>query len=230
MFLSVADSWSSSMSARLVLVGVVLFTGLFGSLTASAQGRPVAPAFAAGDVVVRGRATAIMPYDERSKIDLIGGRVDVKPRVLPDIDVSLFLNEHWSITGQTGVVKTYITLKDTLYGDIDVGSVQSVPLAVSAQYHFTTRGRWTPYVGVGVVANWSFGEKPAGGYVQSFEVSVPPAPLVKAGVDYQISERWFANFEARQIFLPDQTIEDGGITARSSLKTVTIGAGVGSRF
>ncbi|SCX35373.1 Outer membrane protein W precursor [Agrobacterium rosae] len=186
--------------------------------------------FEPGDVMIRGRVTDIVPYNVKSSIDLIGGRVDLPPMILPDVDVSVFLSEHWSITGQTGVLNTKIKLKDTLYGDIDVGTVWSLPLSLAVQYHVETQGRFRPYVGAGMIATWYFGEKPAGGFVQDFSVSSSYAPLLKAGVDYQLSDRWFANFEVKRIFPPTQTIENQGVRAKTSLDTIATGIGVGYRF
>lgn len=180
--------------------------------------------------MIRGRVTAILPYNETSSIDLIGGRVDVPPMILPDVDATVFLSERWSLTGQVGLLKTDIELKETLYGDIEVGSVWSVPVAFAVQYHFQTQGRIKPYIGAGMVASSYFGEKPAGGYVQDFTVSARPAPLIKAGIDYQLGRHWYGNLEIKQVFPPTQTIENQGVTAKTSLDTLMVGFGLGYRL
>ncbi|WP_052675647.1 OmpW/AlkL family protein [Agrobacterium arsenijevicii] len=186
--------------------------------------------FQAGDVMIRGRISGLIPYNQQSTVDLIGGHVNVPSMILPDLDVSVFLSEHWSVTGQTGVLNTKIKVVDTLYGDLDVGTVWTLPLSLTVQYHPAMEGRFKPYIGAGMVATWYFGEKPAGGYVQDFSVSNSYAPLIKAGVDYQIDDKWFANFELKQVFTPTQTIQNQGISARTSLETISAGFGVGYRF
>ncbi len=217
-------------STRAVFIAVVGLLGVYDAWPAIAGDLKSARGFEAGDVMIRGRITGIVPYNEKSTVDLIGGHVDVPSMVLPDFDVSLFLSEHWSITGQTGVLNTKIKLDDTLYGDIDVGTVWSLPLSLAVQYHPQTEGRFKPYVGAGMVATWYFGEKPAGGYVRDFSVSASYAPLIKAGFDYQIDDKWFLNFEVKQIFPPTQAIENQGVRAITSLDTISAGLGLGYQF
>lgn len=215
---------------RLRFFGSIALSFTFGAQIAIADDRVTARTFETGDVIIRGRISAIVPYNQNSTVDLIGGHVDVPVMILPDIDVSLFLSEHWSITGQTGALNTKIKLKDTVYGDINVGSVWSLPLSLAVQYHLNTEGRFKPYVGAGMLATWYLGEKPAGGVVQNFKVSASYAPIVKAGFDYQVNDKWFANFEVKQIFPPTQTIENQGVNAKTSLDTTSAGFGVGYRF
>lgn len=209
---------------------IALFSMGFAWPTLAADELGVASGFEAGDIMIRGRLSGMLPYNESSTVDLIGGHVDVPAMILPDIDVSFFLSQHWSITLQTGALNTKIKLKDTFYGDIDVGTVWSVPLSLAANYHIATDGRFKPYLGAGMIATWYVGEKPAGGYVRDFSVAPTYAPLIKAGFDYQITERWYANFEAKQLFPPTQTIQNQGVTARTSLDATSVGFGVGFRF
>ena len=150
--------------------------------------------------------------------------------ILPDVDLTVFLGDRWSITGQTGMLNTRIKLKGTQYGNFDVGTVWDVPASLAIQYHCRRHGRAETYVGAGLVANWYFGEKPAGGLVQAFKVSPVYAPLIKVGLDYRLDKKWLVNAEVRHIFVPPQTIENGGVSARTRLKSVTTGVGIGYRF
>lgn len=215
------------------VVGVVAALLAISSGAAFAADRieaPGHPRHKAGEVIVRGRIMGVLPYDESSTIDLIGGRVHVPPMILPDVDLTVFLGDRWSVTGQTGALKTRIKLQGTRYGDFDFGTVWDIPASLAVQYHFRRRGRVETYVGAGLVANWYFGEKPAGGFVQDFKVSSVYAPLIKAGLDYRLNDKWLVNAEVRQIFVPTQTIENDGVGARTRLKTVTTGVGIGYRF
>lgn len=200
------------------------------SAAAPAAAGEVGSGFAAGDVVVRGRLAGILTYDQKTTIDIVGGRIDRPPLVLPDVDVSLFLTDSISVTGQTGVLWSTIKIKQTLYGDIDVGTVWSVPLAVSGQYHLPAAWGIRPYIGAGIVANWFFGERAAGGFVEDFKVAPNTSPLVKIGFDYPINDRWFANLEVRQIFIPSQSFANQGFGAQSSMNTISVGLGLGYRF
>lgn len=202
----------------------------FASATFAADELRSAPSFATGDIMIRGRLSGMLPYHVESSVSLIGGHVDVPAMILPDLDVSLFLSEHWSITMQTGGLKTKIELKNTLYGDIDVGSVWSVPMSLAVNYHIKSSERFKPYIGAGMIATRYLGEKPAGGFVRDFSVTPTYAPLIKVGIDYQMTDNWYANVEAKQLFLPTQTIENQGVTATTKLDATSVGFGVGYRF
>lgn len=216
------------LASLLVVASIVFF--IFDARTSRADDVSTARGFEAGDVMTRWRISGLVPYNQQSTVDLIGGHVNVPSMILPDLDVSVFLSEHWSVTGQTGVLNTKIKVEDSLYGDIDVGTVWTLPLSLAVQYHPEMEGRFKPYIGAGMVATWYFGEKPAGGHVQDFSVSTSYAPLLKVGFDYQIDDKWFANFELKQIFTPTQTIQNQGISARTSLETISAGFGVAYRF
>ncbi|WP_162234681.1 OmpW/AlkL family protein [Sphingomonas sp. Leaf231] len=221
---------SAMVNVPFVLRALLTLFGTFAAHAAVAHNIGSWRGFASGDVAIRARVTRIVPYNQKSIVDAIGGRIDVPPMVLPDVDISVFAADRWSVTGQAGLVKTDITLRDTAYGDIDVGSVWSLPVSLAAQYHLPTKGRFKPFVGAGVVVSWYFGEKPADRYIHDFRVSTPPTPQIKAGFDYQLNDTWFATFEAKRLFTPTQTIENEGVTIRMSLDTVTVGAGMALRL
>nr|WP_289852077.1 OmpW family outer membrane protein [Rhizobium sp. SSA_523] len=192
--------------------------------------KPDAGAFQAGDILLRARIMGAMPYDQHTRIDGIGGEIDVPAMILPDIDISYFVTDHWAIEGQTGVLRNDITIHRSAYGDIPVGKVWSLPLSVTAEYHPLQDARLSPYLAAGVLINWFFGEEPAGGYVDHFKVSTRYGAVLRAGMDYRLDDRWFANAEVRQLFLPEQTIENRGMTAKTSLKLLSFGLGIGFRF
>lgn len=186
--------------------------------------------FEAGDVVVRARMSGVLPYDVRSHIDVIGGRVDVPRMVLPDMDVSYFLTDRLAITGQTGALKTRFSVRDTIFGDIDVGSVWAVPVGVSFEYHVLPDARFNPYVGLGAVATWYTGAKSASPLVKDFRVDPQLSPVFRVGLDVRMTETWFANTEMRLVLPPTQVLTNSGVTARTDVKSLTLGFGVSYRF
>lgn len=207
---------------------------LVSALTAGTPGRAqeVAPTgLAAGSFLARGRVIGMIPYDQHSQIDIIGGRIDSQPMVLPDADLTYFFTDHLAVSGEIGVLKTSIVGRDTLIGKLPIGSVWSVPLMATAQYHVDAASRLDPYVGAGVYSSFYFGEHPAGGYVTNFKVSPDVGALLQAGFDYHLSGNWYANVDFRQIFLPTQTIRNGSLGgAKVSLDVAIIGVGLGYRF
>lgn len=217
-------------TARSVLMHLCLFWAAVMSAPCHAQ--EAAPAgLTAGSVLVRGRLIGMIPYDQHSQIAVIGGKIDAAPMVLPDADLSYFITDHVALSGETGALKTSITARDTLIGRLPIGSVWSVPLMATAQYHFSPESRFNPYVGAGVYASFYFGEHPAGGYVPKFSVSPEVGTMLQAGFDYHIAGNWYANLDFRQIFLPTQSIRNGSLGgAKVGLDVAVIGAGIGYRF
>ena len=56
---------------------------------------------------------------------------------------------------------------------------------------------------------------------------------MQAGIDYNFTGHWFANFDVKQIFLnADAHVDALGTTvkARTALDPLVIGAGIGYRF
>lgn len=185
----------------------------------------------AGSLLVRGRLIASVPYEAQSEIAQIGGRLRTQASVLPDGDLTYFLTDHWAVGGEAGILRTKVAAEKTLVGDLDIGHVWSAPVMATAQYHFLPEQRLNPYVGAGVYASWYFGEKPAGGLVTSFKVPPQYGAILVAGIDYQISGRWYANAEIKQVFLAEQTYQSSsGAAARVSLNVLIAGVGIGYRF
>ncbi|PYE37772.1 outer membrane protein [Rhizobium sp. PP-F2F-G38] len=184
----------------------------------------------AGDLLIRARISGVLPYDLHTRIDLIGGTIEVPRLVLPDLDISYFLTDHIAITGQAGALKTRFKIRDSLYGDIDVGSIWTLPLALSADYHLLPDARINPYIGLGAVATWYKGAKPASPLVKDFSVERQISPMIRAGMDVQITETWFANTEMRLVLPPTQVLTNSGVTARTDVKSLSLGFGVSYRF
>ena len=210
----------------LVLLGVVAWSA------GPCRAQIFAPGgLGAGDVLVRGRIIGMIPYDQHSRIDIVGGHIDTKSMVLPDVDVSYFITDHIALDGETGILRTKIEARDTLVGRLPIAETWSVPVSLAAQYHFAPGGLLNPYVGAGINANFFFGERPAGGYVTAVKISPQTGVLLEAGLDYRLSDHWFANVEARQIFFPAHTLRNGDLGgAKVSLDTLILGAGIGYRF
>ena len=58
-------------------------------------------------------------------------------------------------------------------------------------------------------------------------------PALQAGIDYNFTGHWFANFDVKQIFLnADAHVDALGTTvkAKVALDPLVIGAGIGYRF
>jgi outer membrane protein len=94
-----------------------------------------------------------------------------------------------------------LSASGTAVGKVDVGSTWVLPPTLTVQYHFMPASRISPYVGAGVNASFFYGTRPAGPTVRSMSVNNSWGPAIQAGVDYNFSGHWFANFDVKQIFL-----------------------------
>jgi outer membrane protein len=126
-----------------------------------------------------------------------------------------------------------LSASGTAVGKVDVGSTWVLPPTLTVQYHFMPASRISPYVGAGVNASFFYGTGPAGPTVRSMSVNNSWGPAIQAGVDYNFSGHWFANFDVKQIFLNTAAHISTGAThikAKVSLDPLVIGAGLGYRF
>ncbi|GJD84736.1 OmpW/AlkL family protein [Methylobacterium haplocladii] len=183
----------------------------------------------AGDWLVRGRLSGSIPTQRRSHIDLIGGKIDTPAAILPDFDVSYFLTDHVAIEGQAGAVRTRPAIRNSLVGDIAIGSIWNAAAMGIVQYHFLPIARLNPYLGVGVAATTPLAIEPARG-IPDFKLKSQASPVLQAGFDYRITGNWFANAMVKYVFLPRSAYELGGVKVTAEMNMLIVGAGLGYRF
>jgi outer membrane protein len=185
----------------------------------------------AGNFLLRGRLVGIVPDSDGSTITRIGGHIAVDNTVTPEVDLSYFLTNHIAIEGETGITHNSLTAKDTALGDISVGNVWGAPILATVQYHLLPHARWNPYAGVGIAFEPYFDAQPAGGLVQQLSVRSEVGAVFQAGIDYQISDRWYGNLDVKKLLLSSYaTVNDGEITASGSVSPLIVGLGIGLRF
>ncbi len=198
--------------------------------TASAPAE-VNTGFQAGDFMVRARAIGIIPENLSSSVSVIGGKVDVTATPAPEVDFSYFITDNIAAELIAASTRHDVSATGTALGHVDVGSVWVLPPTVTLQYHFLPHGFINPYVGAGVTVAFFYDSKPAGGAVTKFGLSNNVGPALQAGVDISLGGRWYANIDAKQIFLNTEARIDGGaIKAKTSLSPTVVGAGIGYRF
>ncbi len=187
----------------------------------------------AGTVIIRLRAIGLIPLDASSSVSGIGGHVNTTAQAAPEIDGSYFLTDNIAIELIAATTRHSLSATGTAVGKVDVGSTWVLPPTLALQYHFMPSQQISPYVGVGVNASFFYGTKAAGPTVTSLSVNDSWGPAIQAGVDYNFSGHWFANFDVKQIFLNTAAHVSAGrvhIKAKDSLDPLVIGAGVGYRF
>jgi outer membrane protein len=187
--------------------------------------------FQAGDFMIRLRGIGVIPENLSSSVSLIGGKVDVTATPAPEIDFSYFITDHIAAELIAASTRHDVSASGTALGHVDVGSVWVLPPTLTLQYHFLPQGFINPYVGAGVTAAFFYDSKPAGGAVTKFGLSNTVGPALQIGLDISLGGRWYANIDAKQIFLNTEARLDGGvIRAKTSLSPTVVGAGIGYRF
>ena len=56
------------------------------------------------------------------------------------------------------------------------------------------------------------------------------SPIIRVGMDAQMTQKWFANTEMRLVLPPTQVLTNSGVTARTDVKSLSLGFGVSYRF
>lgn len=193
--------------------------------------------FYSGNLLIRLRVDAVMPNDFTSSVALAGSnalagsRVHVSNYVMPEIDISYFLAPHWSIEALFGTSRHNATATTPL-GKVKVGSTWVLPPFVMLDYHFPAFYNFIPYVGAGISANIFYNSHHAeGGLVNSVHFNNSIGPALEIGIDYNISERFYANVFVIQSFAGETThINHGEIIAKTKLDVTGPGFGIGYRF
>ena len=118
-------------------------------------------------------------------------------------------------------------------GHVDVGNAWVLPPTLTVQYHFLPDDRFSPYVGVGVTVAFFYATDPSGPVINKFSLDTTAGPALDIGFDYNFTGHWFANVDAKQMFLNTTAHIDsavGEVTAKTALNPTVIGAGIGYRF
>ncbi len=184
-----------------------------------------AQAFEGGDFLVRGRLLGVIP-DESANVS-IGGNVDIDTSVVPEVDLTYFITDHIGVEVIAGVTPHEVTHKPT---NLDLGEVWLLPPTVTLQYHFNPQGKVQPYVGAGVNYTHFFNED-AGPNFSSVSYDDSWGLALQAGVDVQVSDNWYVNFDVKKVDInTDVSFDNGAATASVDIDPWIVGVGAGYRF
>lgn len=190
-----------------------------------------APAAAdAGDWLVRLRAISVMP-NESADIDTIGGDVDIDTSIVPELDITYFVQDRWALELILGVTPHDVTAIDTALGDVDLGDVTLLPPTLTLQYHFAPDASVRPYAGLGVNYTAFFDEDlPAGTTLTSIDYDASFGLAAQAGIDFDMGDDWFINVDAKYISINTDVTINGAIGADVDINPWVVGVGFGRRF
>ncbi len=192
-----------------------------------------------GKWIARFRLISVSPDDSSDAIANTGSKVDVDSDVVPEVDLTYMLNEHWGIEIIAATSKHDLSAKGGSLNGANIGSVKVLPPTVTVNYHFTLKDRYHPYVGVGFNYTSFYNYDLSGDLANlgvthiSFDSSTGIAGQL--GIDIDLKDNWLINFDIKYIDIStDATIitANGDVLDRVSvdINPWVIGFGVGYRF
>jgi outer membrane protein len=196
------------------------------ALALTASTASAAP-YEAGTVLVRLRAVEVLP-DFGSKVNLGQAyHVTGTDTVIPELDITYFLDPHWSLELIAGTTKHSLYLNNSVY----IGSAWILPPTLTVQYHFDL-GPVQPYVGAGINYSLFYDKRGAAG-LGKLKMTDQWGGALQAGFDVPLSEdgKYFLNMDVKKIFVSTHASFTGSAAAADvDVNPWLIGAGIGIRF
>lgn len=184
----------------------------------------------AGDWILRARALGVLPH-ENSTISGIGGTAHADDTVVPEFNITYFATDHIAFELIAAVTKHDVEARATSLGRVDLGDAWLLPPTLTVQYHWTTEGRTSPYLGVGLNYTHIFDADAPGTTVKAISYSDSFGPALQAGVDIWLDEQWSFNVDVKKLWLnTDVSINTGAIKADVDLNPWLVGVGLGYKF
>ena len=181
-----------------------------------------------GDWLVRFGAVNVSPNDSSGTLS---GAPTVGVAV--DGDTQIFLNVSYMIKPNIALELLAAspfehTISATGALSEDIATTKQLPPTLSAQYHFTPKDSFRPYVGAGLNYTTFFDETPTA-VISSISLDDSFGLAVQGGFDVDINKDWFANVDLRYINIETTATTNLG-TVDVKINPWVFSAGVGMRF
>jgi outer membrane protein len=193
-----------------------------------------------GDILVRLRGIGVIPTDDSGGIapDLLTSGLEPQPAVVPELDFT------YMATKNIGVELILATSPHDLKGTGGIAGLGTaattmlLPPTLLLQYHFDTGTKFRPYVGAGINYTIAYGENAS----KSLEATLGPTSVraddslgwaLQVGTDYDLTDRWFLNFDVKYIDMNVGVTLNSRGTVRTTdlgINPVVVGFGIGYRF
>ena len=161
---------------------------------------------------------------------IAGSEADLDGSGAPTVSGSWFANDNIAVElwGSAGRFEHDVDLANGARG-----TIRQQPVALSGQYHFGAPGTAIrPYVGLGYyqanIDDEHFDPAVAGG--NHVGIGTPDGAMATAGVDFNITDRWFARADARYLDGNADVNIAGQKTGELKLDPWVVGVGLGVRF
>lgn len=188
-----------------------------------------------------GRITPKVDSGDVSAPALPGSKVAVAADTQPILIFAYGVTDNFSTELALGLpYKHKLSGDGSIAGTGQLGSVQSLPPSLFAQYRFFTPDTMVrPFVGAG--ATYAYFRKETGsaqltsilntgGPGTSFHIKNKVVPTIQAGVAVNINPKWFVDFTVTKSYLKTDTSYSTGQTQRVALDPVGLVLAVGYKF
>jgi outer membrane protein len=202
-----------------------------------------APATAkAGDWLIRARAIGILPTDGGNNGGVLPtfptASIDVGNAYVPEVDFTYMATDNIGLELILATAKHSAKATGALAGLGKVASTYVLPPTLTLQWHFAPEAKIRPYAGVGVNYTIFYSEDAKdsletaiGATSVSMKSSVGYA--LQAGVDFDLTDKVFINFDVKYIDLNTRAkLTTGALvnTIKVDLDPIVAGIGFGMRF
>ncbi|MEH6536222.1 MAG: OmpW family outer membrane protein [Psychroserpens sp.] len=204
------------------VIFALVITGLFSLTSVNAQetNSNDDPTYSKWQARFRVIAVAPSPDD-----DIDGANVDISTAFVPEVDLTYFFNKNLAAELILATTKHDVEIE----GVADLGSVWLLPPTLNLQYHFYA-DEFKPYVGAGINYTIFYGED--AGDLDDIEYENSVGFSLQAGIDYNLNDKWFLNFDVKKFFLKTDVIpnNDSSGMVEVNIDPLMIGLGVGLKF
>ncbi len=203
-----------------------------------------APALAleAGDILVRARGIAVVPTGDSNgglRPDLTTSGLEAQPMGVPELDFTYMVTDNIGIELILATSPHDLDVTGNLSNLNKGAEVWLLPPTLLVQYHFMPDQSIRPYIGAGVNVTFTYGEdasrslETALGGPTDVSINNSIGWAVQAGVDIDLDDRWFLNFDVKYVAISiDADITTGGTERKIEvdIDPIIAGIGIGYRF
>jgi outer membrane protein len=196
----------------------------------AAPPKAAAVSAAEGKWLVRVRGVGIATADKSDAVPLLSlgaDKITTSDVGGAELDVSYFVMPRLALSVSAGTPGTH----DVFMGGVNVGSFKQMPLTARAVYQMFPTSRIRPYLGAGVLLAPLSDVKLTTGGTGILDLDSPTVgPVGQAGVDVQLTKKWFLNGDVRYGMLKTTLTSGVNPVSELTLNPITFGGGIGYRF
>ncbi|EGF89975.1 ompW family protein [Asticcacaulis biprosthecium C19] len=208
-----------------MFIGIMALAGVCGAATAQDAGLK-------GTWQVTARATTVAPDASGAIVTAAGADsgldVAVSDSTVPTLGFTYFVTDHVAVEAILGTSKH--TIKAVGTGtNVEVHETWVLPPVITAQYHFNTGGKVSPYLGAGINYMSWYGGKDLNGFKVRLKSSLGTA--VQAGANVKLKDNLVLNIDYKKVFYStDAKINSGALSSDVTLDPSVVSIGLGYRF